>query len=302
MPSMTLHALVKRGLADGVAPLDQDNKIAIGFLPTLTASDVGALATSSRGAANGVAPLDGNALIPTQYLPAQVALGNTAGTALGVAGAGDAATAARSNHTHPMPTATQVGAISASEKGVANGVAPVGNDGYVPIAFIPPLASLRLSLEQARPLNVTGSPGVGTDAAAWDHVHPFPSAAQVGAIPEADRGLTIAELDETGKLKPDQIPLVSFTTGFPIVFTAFQKDVPSSLPVIVNDTSSTDYVYVVQNIGYTDLYLGHSTSVTVFNGFRLVPGDIFRVSLAEGQNMYMIAASGAGRISALRGQ
>lgn len=70
----------------------------------------------------------------TDYLQ----LGATAGAALAASGAaGVATTAARSDHVHAYPTAAQVGAVSTSQVGAANGVASLGADGKVPSAQLP---------------------------------------------------------------------------------------------------------------------------------------------------------------------
>ena len=101
---------------------------------------------------------------------APLALGSTAGTALGTAAAGTATTAARSDHVHPVQTSVSGNAgtatkletartingvlfdgsanitinavdstarIASSEKGAANGVATLGADGKVPAAQLP---------------------------------------------------------------------------------------------------------------------------------------------------------------------
>ncbi|WP_454019968.1 tail fiber protein [Azospirillum sp. Marseille-Q6669] len=97
-------------------------------------------------------------------------VGTTAGSAAGTASAGTAATAARSDHVHPMQTSVSGNAgtatklasavtinnvpfdgsagitinaadstarIAASEKGAANGVTPLGSDGKVPASYLP---------------------------------------------------------------------------------------------------------------------------------------------------------------------
>ncbi|WP_174436667.1 hypothetical protein, partial [Azospirillum brasilense] len=97
-------------------------------------------------------------------------VGTTAGSAAGTASAGTAATAARSDHVHPMQTSVSGNAgtatklasavtinnvpfdgsagitinavdstarIATSEKGAANGVTPLGSDGKVPASYLP---------------------------------------------------------------------------------------------------------------------------------------------------------------------
>ncbi|RAR51692.1 hypothetical protein C7401_13652 [Paraburkholderia unamae] len=65
------------------------------------------------------------------------AVGNVVGAALGGASAGTAATAARSDHAHPLPAAADVGAVAASAVGAANGVAPLDSTGKVAAAYLP---------------------------------------------------------------------------------------------------------------------------------------------------------------------
>lgn len=60
---------------------------------------------------------------------------------LGTAAAGSSGNYSRADHTHKKPSAADVGAISTNDKGVAGGVATLGNDGKVPSAQLPAIAS-----------------------------------------------------------------------------------------------------------------------------------------------------------------
>ena len=61
-----------------------------------------------------------------------VALASTNPAALGVAAPGNGTTAARDNHVHPMPSASDVGGIASSLIGANNGVASLDSSGQVP--------------------------------------------------------------------------------------------------------------------------------------------------------------------------
>lgn len=63
---------------------------------------------------------------------ASVSGSNSPALALGTAASGASSQFARADHVHPLPTATQMGAVPASEKGVANGVATLDATGRVP--------------------------------------------------------------------------------------------------------------------------------------------------------------------------
>ncbi|MFJ8394383.1 hypothetical protein [Streptomyces sp. NPDC094144] len=101
--------------------------------------------------------------------------------------------AATTNHTH---TAAQVGAIPATAKGVANGVASLGTDGKVPTAQLPTLAD---------PNAVTSVNGQSGPTVTL-------TAANVGALGTSDRGASngVASL-VSGKVPAAQLPAVSST-------------------------------------------------------------------------------------------
>lgn len=138
-------------------------------------------------------------------------LTSTAAVALGSASAGVSGQAARADHVHPMPTAANIGALA-----VLNGTAPIGVSGagdtrtisvsaasttaagVVQLADgtaitagttgrVVDAAQLKaavptLSSTAGAALASSGSAGVGTTVARADHVHPFPTAANVGAL------------------------------------------------------------------------------------------------------------------------
>ena len=61
-----------------------------------------------------------------------LALSSTTPAALGVAAVGNGTTAARDNHVHAMPSASDVGAVANSLIGANNGVASLDSTGQVP--------------------------------------------------------------------------------------------------------------------------------------------------------------------------
>lgn len=136
-----------RGVANGVAGLDSGGRVPLAQLPTslgavtsvngftgvivLTASDVGAIATSARGAASGVASLDASTLVPVAQIPNLDASKITSGViALAQLPTGTTSTTVSlGNHTHAY--------IPTSDKGNANGVASLDASTLIPIAQVP---------------------------------------------------------------------------------------------------------------------------------------------------------------------
>lgn len=118
--------------------------------------------TSQRGLANGYAALDGAGKVPAEQLPAlgEASLSNNDPLPLGSTTPGTATTTSRSDHRHPLPSLTDLGAapvvhthaISAvtglqialdakeltSNRGAINGYAPLDSNGKVPSANLPP--------------------------------------------------------------------------------------------------------------------------------------------------------------------
>jgi hypothetical protein len=136
------------------------------------------------------------------------AVGNAAGTALGAAGAAGAAdTAARSDHVHPYPTAAQIGAAAASHTHAVadgSGAAPLNSPAFTGTPSAPTATAGTSTTQIATTAFVanavagaggttlgntagaalagSGSAGSATTAARSDHVHPYPTAANVGAM------------------------------------------------------------------------------------------------------------------------
>lgn len=138
---------------------------------TLTYSDVGAISILDKGVASGVAELDQNGLVPVSQLPSLGAqLGNSQPQSLGVASAGTASVASREDHVHPIPSASAIGLgnvdntsdlnkpvsiaqqtalnakIDSSSIGVPNGVASLDSAGLVPLIQIPAAAITNTSV------------------------------------------------------------------------------------------------------------------------------------------------------------
>lgn len=146
-------------------------------------------------------------------------LGTSAGAALASSGsAGSATTAAKSDHVHPFPTAANVGAEPAITKSTGfakwNGSAWTFDNSTYLTSFtesdptVPShvkgitttnvnnwntaygwgnhasagYSTLALGTAAGSPLAASGAAGSATTAAKSDHVHPFPTAANVGAV------------------------------------------------------------------------------------------------------------------------
>lgn len=146
-------------------------------------------------------------------------LGSTAGAALAASGsAGSATTAAKSDHVHPFPAAANVGAEPAITKSTGfakwNGSAWTFDNSTYLTSFtesdptVPShvkgitttnvnnwntaygwgnhasagYSTLALGTAAGSPLAASGAAGSATTAAKSDHVHPFPTAANVGAV------------------------------------------------------------------------------------------------------------------------
>ena len=160
-----------------------------------------------------------------------LALGSTAGAALAASGsAGSATTAAKSDHVHPFPTAANVGAEPSISKSIGfakwNGSAWTFDNSVYLTSFtesdptVPShvkgitttnvnnwntaygwgnhasagYSTLALGTAAGSPLAASGAAGSATTAAKSDHVHPLPTAANVGAVAAsggAASGLTL---------------------------------------------------------------------------------------------------------------
>lgn len=143
--SMTGDATGTGTLATGIALTLAASGVAAGTYTKVTVDAKGRVTVGGSLAATDIPSLDWSKLSTgkpttiagygiTDYLQ----LGATAGANLAAAGsAGVATTAARSDHVHAYPTAAQVGAVSTTQIGAANGVASLGADGKVPSAQLP---------------------------------------------------------------------------------------------------------------------------------------------------------------------
>lgn len=72
-----------------------------------------------------------------------------------------------------------------SERGLANGYAPLDANGKVPVGNLPAAASGGVGLSDAVPLSpiTPGQPGTAEGASRADHRHPLPTLDQIGAAP-----------------------------------------------------------------------------------------------------------------------
>lgn len=124
----------QKGMAGGVAPLDETGKVPATHLPEL--ADY--IPVEEKGAAEGVAPLDAGTKVPVANLPV--------GTAGGVAPLGADGKVPAIN----LPAAED--SIPLSQKGQPGGVAPLDSVGKVPVSHIPDLGEFI-------PLDQKGAPG-----------------------------------------------------------------------------------------------------------------------------------------------
>lgn len=300
--------LASRNVPGGVAGLDGTGAIiGLPFIPS-TAAHVGAVSLGAIGQAGGVAPLDlSTGLVPAVHLPPTGAVvGNALPLALQAAPlAGTSEFASHQDHVHALPSAAMINALDVNARGTAGGVAPLDLNGFIPEVYIPPLVSVRIDDESdPSDLAVAPSPGLSTLAAPADHVHRLPTPVQIGAVDSDLLAIPngVATLDADGTLTLAQVPAISFVTGLPIAFTVDQRIVSAAVALRIDNPVSSDYVYAVENIGYTDLYLGHNNLVSPTTGWKLYQGDVFRVSLAPGQALWIISSGGDGTISVMAGQ
>lgn len=111
--------------------------------------------------------------------------------ALGTAAAGTSTSASRGDHVHPLPTPAAIGAAPASHTHTASQISDSTATGRALITAadaaagrtalgLGNAATSALSTTNAAALG-TAAPGSGTTVARADHVHPMPTAAQVGA-------------------------------------------------------------------------------------------------------------------------
>lgn len=117
-----------------------------------------------------------------------------------------------------IPSASEVGAIPASEKGAKGGVASLGSDGKVPAAQLPEIGAVKSVNGQTGEV-VLDADDVGARANDW-----MPTAAQVGAIATGttaaqlggiaatEKGAKsgVATLDSSGKVPSGQLPSMDY--------------------------------------------------------------------------------------------
>lgn len=142
------------------------------FIDSLRGADGNDGAAGSDGAdGRGIASLavDGNRHLIVTYddgstqdagaLPAGAPVGSATPQALGVAAAGTSGNASREDHKHAMPTAADVGAVSAASVGVAGGLATLDGSGKVPAAQLPSYVDDVIEASNAAALPATGEAG-----------------------------------------------------------------------------------------------------------------------------------------------
>lgn len=108
---------------------------------------------------------------------ANVGFSSATPAALGTATAGTATLAARGDHVHAMPTAANVGAVGTATQVIA-GTALTGGGTLTGNITL----NANLTSSAAAALGEAASAGTATTIARADHVHIYPSAANVGAV------------------------------------------------------------------------------------------------------------------------
>lgn len=165
---------------------------------TLTAGDVGALATTAAGAANGVATLGTDGKVPTAQLPTS---------------SGGGAVASVNGKTGTVVlAAADVGALATSAAGAAGGVATLDTSGKVPAAQLPAAGGGAVtSVNGFTGAVVLAAADVG--AATTAHTH---TAAQVGALATSARGAAngVAPLDAASDVPLANLPDLAVPASF----------------------------------------------------------------------------------------
>jgi hypothetical protein len=109
----------------------------------------------------------------------RLVVGNANPAALGAAAPGIDTEASREDHVHPLPSAGDVGAEPALGNPAVDGYVLSSSTAGVRV-WVPQTAATPLS--NTNPLALgTAAPGIGTAASRDDHIHPMPTAADVGA-------------------------------------------------------------------------------------------------------------------------
>jgi hypothetical protein len=140
---------------------------------------------------------------------------------LGITAPGTSTRVSKSDHVHPMPTASGVGALPVT------------------------------ALSNTNPLGLgTTNPGVSTSVSRYDHVHPMPSATQVGAVP-----VTGGTFNGDIALNSDTAPMFARLVNVYAVpsdhFTSFSgwtwAGSPFTTPTTINTTAWASLVRIVDN-------------------------------------------------------
>ncbi|MEV0440949.1 hypothetical protein AB0I84_09180 [Streptomyces spectabilis] len=163
---------------------------------TLTAGDVGALATTTAGAANGVATLGTDGKVPAAQLPTST---NAVASVNGKTGT-------------VVLGASDVNAVATSAAGAAGGVATLDTSGKVPTAQLPAASGGAVaSVNGQTGAVVLAAADVG--AAAASHTH---TAAQVGALATTTRGTAngVAPLDAASDVPLANLPDLAIPASF----------------------------------------------------------------------------------------
>ncbi|MFY3630846.1 phage tail protein [Achromobacter xylosoxidans] len=165
----------QKGMAGGVAPLDETGKVPATHLPEL--ADY--IPVEDKGAAGGVAPLDAGAKVPVANLPA--------GTAGGVAPLDASGKVPAVN----LPAAED--SIPLSQKGQPGGVATLDTGGKVPAGQLPPIPTgppvgsvAWWPLRSSIPAGQIPADGQAISRATFPDLAAMVAAGTVPVVPEAD--------------------------------------------------------------------------------------------------------------------
>lgn len=154
------------GVANGVAALDATGKIPLGQIPSAS------FVTGSQiGAANGVAGLDSSGHVPMAQLNTNVANGVAQLNGSGVLGASQSLIQSVNGHTGAVSlVASDVSAVPTSAVGAASGVASLNSSSKVPLTQIPDLSSVYNPAPSSTATAVgqlLTATGVGSNSTQW---------------------------------------------------------------------------------------------------------------------------------------
>jgi hypothetical protein len=196
--------------SDHVHPLPTINEIGAAAidhthsLESLGAVLLGDVAGSDLAASAGVGGLTTAARsdhvhkLPSVAELGVCAVGNVSGYDLASqSSAGSMETAARSDHVHKLPSVAELGAAAAQHSHNASdfGASGVGN-------------------EVAKPLNTVGSVGSSSSAARSDHVHIYPTPAQIGAASTDEENTWTATQFHTNAICENAVSMTTNTINF----------------------------------------------------------------------------------------